>query len=43
MAIITFIFWVDYPDYRNEFVKQCIEDGTYYNLICRLEEIRSEL
>ena len=43
MTIFTYIPRVDYHDYRNEFVQRCFDDGTYYNLICRLEEIRNEL
>ena len=43
MTIFTYIPRVDHHDYRNEFVKRCFDDGTYYNLLCRLEEIRNEL
>ena len=43
MTIFTYIPRVDHHDYRNEFVQHCFDDGTYYNLLCRLEEIRNEL
>ena len=42
-TIITYIPRVDYHQGHYQFVPKCIDDGTYYNLICRLEEIRSEL
>ena len=43
MTIFTYIPRVDHHDYRSEFVQRCFDDGTYYNLLCRLEEIRNEL
>jgi len=42
-TIMTYIPRVDHHDSYAEFVVQCVDDGTYYNLLCRLEEIRSEL
>ena len=42
-TIMTYIPRVDHHDSYAEFAVQCIDDGTYHNLICRLEEIRSEL
>ena len=41
MTLFTFIHRADHFSFG--FYEDCIKDKTYYNLLCRLEEIKNEL
>lgn len=43
ITIFTFIHRVNRHDGHDGWYLGCIEDNTYYNLLCRMEEIKNEL